>query len=390
MIKPPPCKKCSGLTKKGVRCKCNSSCRIGCKHFCFRHGYNYIKLPGALKGTCTDYGFSSGSSDSYNSDQHHPNNRPESRSRTVSPPDNEFVSRSPSRSPPRRSRSRSPPPRRSRSRSPPPRRSRSRSPPRRSRSRSPPPRRSRSPSPPKELLPKMGARKAFTAPIPVRKSSPRLSQPGAAKKKSSSSSPKQGAAKKKSSSSPKQGAAKKKSSSSSSSSSRGTKSKKKFCGYNSSVIDNGVEIKRSNIPNAGLGLFASKKFSKGDTVTEYDGVIIDRNTAMQLREDRKDTHIVALTVQHSAIDGLKKQISGRGGASFANDINDTKDYNVTFCRTSKIIPGLPDTRTGTFTDLTRVFLKATKDINPGEEIYVNYGKGTRDRLLNLTHGKRTV
>ena len=212
MVQAPLCEQCSGLTKKGLRCKLKSSCRIGCQKFCFRHAFKHIKLPGALKGTCTDVS-------------------------------------------------------------------------------------------------------------------------------------------------------------------------KNYCGRNSSTVGNGVEVRLSNIPNAGFGLFTTKNFKKGDTITEYDGKIIDRRTALQLRSEHKDTHLVALTTQHSAIDGLKKPIHGRGGASFANDINDTRRYNVVFCKTFKVIPGLQDTRTGDFSDLTRVFLKATRDIQNGEEIYVNYGKSTRDRLI---------
>lgn len=58
-----------------------------------------------------------------------------------------------------------------------------------------------------------------------------------------------------------------------------------------STIGNGVIVKTSNIPNAGLGLFATRDFEKNEPITFMDGKIIDRNQALKLRQEKKATHI---------------------------------------------------------------------------------------------------
>ena len=157
------------------------------------------------------------------------------------------------------------------------------------------------------------------------------------------------------------------------------KAKPKFlnCGaLSSTTIGNGVEVRKSLIPNAGNGLFTMKPFLKGEAVTEYDGKVIDNNEAKQLRQIKKDRHIKTVDRNASHIDGLNKPILHRGGASFANDAMNNALYNTVFCKTEKVIHGLPDLRTGDKV-LGRIFLRATRNIAAGEEIYVDYGKPTR-------------
>jgi hypothetical protein len=159
---------------------------------------------------------------------------------------------------------------------------------------------------------------------------------------------------------------------------RKPKTSKQFCGgaRDSARIGHGVEVKQSTISGGGMGLFATRHFEKGDAVTEYDGHIIDRKTAEHLASIHRDTHIRSLS-RHSLIDGLKHPIEGRGGGSFANDLKG--HYNVVFCKTEDVIPNFNDPRTGP-SDLTRIFLRASRDIQLGEEIFVDYQKGTRERM----------
>ena len=159
---------------------------------------------------------------------------------------------------------------------------------------------------------------------------------------------------------------------------REPKKNTRFCGgaKNSATINNGVEVRPSSIFGAGMGLFATKFFAKGDAITEYDGEIIDRRQAEHLASLRRDTHIRSLS-RHSLVDGLKVPISGRGGGSFANDVKGM--YNANFCKVEEVIPGYPDPRSG-LRDMTRIFLRALRDIHPGEEIFIDYQKGTRERM----------
>jgi len=141
------------------------------------------------------------------------------------------------------------------------------------------------------------------------------------------------------------------------------------------TLDNGVEVRKSSIPNAGKGLWSQgSPFRSNDFITEYDGMVISRSSALQLKQTKKDTHCRGLG-HHLVIDGLFKPKSGRGGASFANDPRDPEMCNAIFV--------LKDTEIGVKRDgestLTRVFLRAIKDIPPHSEIFVSYGKGFWER-----------
>jgi hypothetical protein len=146
-------------------------------------------------------------------------------------------------------------------------------------------------------------------------------------------------------------------------------------------IGDGVHVKTSTIPGAGLGLFATRNFKKNELITEYDGRIIDNKTAKQVQKNHpgQSFHFVALSLGRTVIDGIKTPIPGRGGASFTNDSMNNPPYNAKFFRTYKVMPDLPDHRTG-LTELTRLFLKATRDITKGEEIFVDYNRETRIRM----------
>jgi SET domain-containing protein len=127
---------------------------------------------------------------------------------------------------------------------------------------------------------------------------------------------------------------------------------------------NDIEVKTSTIKGAGNGLFAMRHFRKNEVITFYDGDLIDWKEAMDLRKDNNSTHVRTIHFGHCAIDGLKLPKSGRGGGSFAND--GTKDtlnnsaFKIHFQKEyAKDV----------------VFLKATRAIMIGEEIFLNYGMG---------------
>ena len=130
----------------------------------------------------------------------------------------------------------------------------------------------------------------------------------------------------------------------------------------------GVEVKESQIPDAGLGLFVEVKFYKGDLITEYDGAVISREEALVLRDRGLDTHVRSIN-RDFLINGHFAPVEGRGGASFANDF--PKHYNVKFVTKDKSLMG--DNRPG-LNVLGGVYLQALRDIEAGEELYVSYGK----------------
>lgn len=77
-------------------------------------------------------------------------------------------------------------------------------------------------------------------------------------------------------------------------------------------------------------MWLSKDIKRGALITEYDGDRIDHATAQKLREAGLHTHIRVLNSHWLYIDGLKHAVAGRGGASFANDAQDSKLNNAVY------------------------------------------------------------
>jgi hypothetical protein len=80
------------------------------------------------------------------------------------------------------------------------------------------------------------------------------------------------------------------------------------------VVGNGVTVKKSNIPNAGNGLFADRAFSKGELITEFRGNLIDKKRADELRDSGKSQYIRALEIGYAYIDGYKDEKKAWGRA----------------------------------------------------------------------------
>ncbi|KAH8583286.1 SET domain containing [Cryptosporidium sp. chipmunk genotype I] len=134
-----------------------------------------------------------------------------------------------------------------------------------------------------------------------------------------------------------------------------------------STLFDGVYTQRSTLGrSAGLGLFSDRHFQKNDIITEFVGWVIDRKEALRLRSEGKATHICDLVKPSLYLDGEKDPKPFIGGGSFAND-------GSTFLggpgNNSKFWKWY-DEREGR----SRVFLKATQEIQPGEEIFVGYCK----------------
>ncbi|WIA41192.1 hypothetical protein OEZ86_004807 [Tetradesmus obliquus] len=128
------------------------------------------------------------------------------------------------------------------------------------------------------------------------------------------------------------------------------------------TIDKGVVIRQSSISGAGNGLFTGRPFFRNDLITEYCGPIIDHQKALKLRKRGKATHVRVLNSQWLYIDGLKQPVTGQGGASFANDARKASAYNAVFVQRF-------DRKLGR----DRVFLKASRDLDAYEEVFVSYG-----------------
>lgn len=134
-------------------------------------------------------------------------------------------------------------------------------------------------------------------------------------------------------------------------------------------IDNGVHVKGSDLgPGAGLGLFASRAFKKGELITWYDGDVRPVMWAVAAKPEEL-THVRSLMMQEAVIDGLKKPLCCCGGASFANDARTTAAQSAKYF--VKDVGAFPC-----------IVLKALRPIAAGEEILVSYGKQYWRRYSN--------
>lgn len=117
----------------------------------------------------------------------------------------------------------------------------------------------------------------------------------------------------------------------------------------------GLQVKTSNIPNAGNGLFATKEFKKDEKIDEYCGKKLNQQQ-FEHRSDEKTSYVLELKKGHY-IDACR---TNSCPARYANDPRGTKQ------------PANADFKSNW--DHTAVNVKANCKIQPGKEILVKYGQ----------------
>ena len=159
------------------------------------------------------------------------------------------------------------------------------------------------------------------------------------------------------------------------------------------VIAKGVEVKRSTIIEADRGLFASRSFLKNEFITEYDGDVIGAEVATRRLARNGPGHLKTLLSKFAVIDGNISPLPGRGGGSFANDIGfsvsrgeyDRKEtrYNAVYAHRMVTFQGERRSQRTGMAVLGAVWLKATRNIEADEEIFVSYGKNYWTQIKNF-------
>lgn len=120
-------------------------------------------------------------------------------------------------------------------------------------------------------------------------------------------------------------------------------------------LEKELEIKPSTIAGAGKGLFTKAAIPKGTRIVEYKGTV---TTWDVVKDDSTNAYIYYLKPNH-VIDARHHP------KSLARYVNDAKGLTRTKGKTNN----------AQFTnDGLRVFIFAVRDIQPGEEILVEYGK----------------
>ena len=153
------------------------------------------------------------------------------------------------------------------------------------------------------------------------------------------------------------------------------------------TVGDGVEIRESQIRNGGVGLFATRRFESDEAVTAYTGRLLKYAAARELPKSLA-THMRAHMRMRWVLDGRylpsgilitdpATQLQGLGGAAFANDVRGSSlQVNTEFDRWDSVRNRWRVSQ-GQLDDLdpaeSITFLRALRTIEPGEEIFVDYG-----------------
>lgn len=132
-------------------------------------------------------------------------------------------------------------------------------------------------------------------------------------------------------------------------------------------LQTGVEVRASRIPNAGLGLFATKCHVKDSVICEYMGVVWPNAVAWKL-EDKS----YLMKLGEGIYIDAKQCVHVL--ARYINDSRCAREYNVRFHK-------LPWEH--------KAQVIALRDIEAGEELYVDYGRFYWV-AYNLAHPKSPV
>jgi SET domain-containing protein len=130
------------------------------------------------------------------------------------------------------------------------------------------------------------------------------------------------------------------------------------CWQHTKIVE-GVRVKQSTVPQAGLGLFASRSFTPNQFVSTYSG---EEMTEAQLRQRYENTPYGPFGVYTMEV-GRDRYVDARnsnsGNARYINDARGTGKSN--------------NTRITKSADSTRK-IKTTKHVAAGSEFFVNYGR----------------
>lgn len=139
------------------------------------------------------------------------------------------------------------------------------------------------------------------------------------------------------------------------------------------LFEKDLIVKKSSLPNAGKGLFTKVFIPKGTRIVEYKGRI---TTWKEVKEDDGENGYIFYIKRYHVIDALptKKPL-----ARYANDAKG-------FVRKKGIVNNAEYAVDG-----LKAYVESTKDIQPGSEIFVDYGPDYWKTMReNLAIDKRTA
>ena len=127
-----------------------------------------------------------------------------------------------------------------------------------------------------------------------------------------------------------------------------------------------LRVKKSALPQAGKGLFTTKPIKKGTRIVEYKGKI---TTWKEVNHEEGSNPYIFYVKRDHVIDAKPFP---KAKARFANDARGFRKIKGLVNNAKYVEEGL------------RVFIEAKKDIPPGSEILVDYGKEYWDIIKENT------
>jgi len=131
-----------------------------------------------------------------------------------------------------------------------------------------------------------------------------------------------------------------------------------------------LKVKTSQLANAGKGLFTDKAIKKNEKVIEYLGEIIDwKEYEKRVKED-KDGYLFFINKKrcidaYSTPEHKARYANDAAGLSRTKGLKNNSNYEI---------------------EKDRCFIVASRDIEAGEEIFVNYTKEYWDCIrYNIKH-----
>lgn len=122
------------------------------------------------------------------------------------------------------------------------------------------------------------------------------------------------------------------------------------------LLEKQVQVKESTLPNAGKGLFARTFIPRGTRIVEYKGKI---TTWKEVDDNDGNNGYIYYVKRNHVIDAARHRAAL---ARYANDARGLQRVKGVSNNSEYVEDGL------------KVFIEARKDIHPGQEILVEYGK----------------
>jgi hypothetical protein len=122
------------------------------------------------------------------------------------------------------------------------------------------------------------------------------------------------------------------------------------------LLEKQLKVKKSQLPNAGMGLYTSKAIPRGTRIVEYKG---RRSKWADVRdEDGKNGYIFYINRNH-VIDALPTR---KALARYANDARGLTRIKGMVNNADYVVDGL------------KAYIESKREIPAGAEIFVDYGK----------------